>query len=145
MTPIAASPVAGGQKDVPQRAVDVRIACDEPAERSAQDVAVGDHGAARGVGVDNTAVRIHEQHACAQPVERVGERGGLRRFELDELCDQHGTAKVRNQEPQPLARRLVGETFALMAKQREPCVAFGRSVEIDADVVDPTLRPDHSL
>jgi hypothetical protein len=95
--------------------------------------------------VGNATARIHEQHAGAQPVKRVGERCGLRRFELDQLSDQHGAAKVRNQEPQPLARRLVGETFALMAKQGEPGVAFGRSVEIDADVVDPALRPDPLL
>ena len=137
--------VSGSQKDVLQCAVDVRIVRGEPAERRAQDIAVGDHGAARGVGMGNAAARIHEQHACAQPVERVGERGGLRGLELDEFSDQHGAAKVRNQKPQPLARRLVGETFALMAKQRETCVAFGRSVEIDNDVVDPALRPDTLL
>ena len=47
-----------------------------------------------------------------------------------------------NQEPQPLARRLVGETFALIAKQCDPCAAFGCSVQIDADVVDPAPRLD---
>ena len=49
------------------------------------------------VGVGNAAVRIHEQDARTEAIERGGKRGGLRRLELDEPSDQHSAAKMRNQ------------------------------------------------
>ena len=76
-----------------------------------------------------------------ETVERIGECRRLDRLEIDHLADQHGAAQVGRQQPQALARVVVGNAIAFMTEDHEAGDAGRRSLERREDIVDPALRP----
>jgi hypothetical protein len=98
-----------------------------------------------GVRVDDPPIGIDQEHAGAESIERVGECGGFRRLEIDDPADQHGPAKVRDEQPHALARRVVGKPVALVPEDDMAGLCRRRPLQNDMDIVDPALRLDPLL
>jgi hypothetical protein len=84
--------------------------------------------------------RVHEEHARADTVERVGECRRFDCLEIDHAADKHGAANMRGDEAHAPARVEVGDAVAGVtenAKQGDP---RRRLFERDGYVVHPALR-----
>ena len=91
MTPCRVA-AAGGKEDIAQVLIGLRIAGGEPAAGCAQEIAGGEHDVAGRVGVNDAPVRIDQEHAGAETVERVGEGRGFGGLEVDQPADQDRAA-----------------------------------------------------
>ena len=99
------------------------------------------HGVAAGIGVNDAAVRVDQEHAGAEAVERIGEGRRFGGLEVDRPADQHRAADVRHDEPHAPARLVVDDAVALVPEDAEHGGARRRLVEHGADEVDQALRP----
>ena len=128
-----------GHKDVPQGAVDLRIAGDQPPARQTQNIACGKNGIAGCIGVDETRARIDEKHARSQPVERIDERRDLRRLELEHSANQHGTSDVRRNQTHLPTRAIIDDAVSLVAEDSEDGRADRRPVDDGTQEIDDSL------
>ena len=131
--------VAGGEQNVAQRLVALRIERDQLAV-GVQHVAFAQHRAAARIGVHQPSGRIDQEHAGLQPVERVGHRGGLDAAEIDQLADHRGAPHVRHQQAHAGAHLVVDQPVARVPRDREHRTAGGRLVQRGREHVAPALR-----
>src|ERR1700682_2140740 len=134
-----------GRKYPPQCLIDLRIAGHKASADVMQDVARIENGLPGGIGVNETSTRIDETQAGVKPIERIGECRGLRNPEIEHSGNHDRAANVRSDQPHAMARFIVDEAVAFMAKDPEHGHAGRRSVENGAHEVDEALRPSPFL
>src|SRR5271165_342828 len=69
-----------------------------PAVGGTQHVRLGDQAMGAGIGVDDAARRVDDEHAGSQFIETVGERCCLDAMKIDHLANEHGAPDVRRNQ-----------------------------------------------
>ena len=129
-----------GGKDIAQSPINLCITRGEPPGRCSQNIARVQNGIACRIGVNETSTGIDEEHARAEPIERVNECRDFGGLELEHPADHDGTPDVRRDQPHLLARTIVHDAISLVAKDSE----YGRTdrgpLNDRAQEIDKTLR-----
>ncbi len=95
---------------------------------------------ARGIGMNDPALGVHQEHARTDVVEGRRQGFGLGRLALDEARNHHRAPQMRPQQLHALARRKVGEPVALVAEHAEHGDVRSRPLKRDVHAVDKLLR-----
>ena len=129
-----------GEQDVVHGRVDRRLARNQPAVDRAQEVGVVKNGSTRGIGMDNAAFRIEQDHAGTQPIQNVSETGRFGFLDVDGFADKQRAANMRYDQRHASAHFVVNHAAGVVPDNAEQRAACSRPLDYGACNVDPTLR-----
>src|SRR3984893_10122990 len=130
-----------GNQDLAQGRVDRWIAGNEPAADLAHEVGGLENGIAGGVGMDDLAVDVDQDHAGAQPIEDIRKAHRLGLLEIDGLADQQCATNVGYQQRHAPAHFIVDQTARFVPNNTEKRATCRRFLDHHARDVDPAMWP----
>jgi hypothetical protein len=106
----------GREECLVQRLLGLGIVCGKLFPSCTQKGALGEQRAAAGIGVDDAAACIEQQHARADPIEGVGQCRCFAGLQIDHIANQYRPTQMRRKKPHALARRLVSDAVSFVTK-----------------------------
>ena len=136
---------AGRREDIVQRAFGIRIVGGELPALRAQQRAIGQHGVAARIGVDDASARIDDEHAGSNSIQSIREARRLHCPEIDYLADECRAANVRNDQSHAPTHLAVDDTVALTANDGKNHRGGDRLFEIRERAIQKPCGRNHSL